>query len=185
MSDGIHLVQVSRDAAVFDQSSEPHQRQLRYGEELQRRCPGSTISFLVFGERNAPDSSPCTQKNVTFYRLGKLGIVSLVKLFNLLIKLNREKRINVITVQTIFDEMLIALLVGKVIGTNVVGQVHFDPFAEDAQRDQFPWCKFGPLRYWLGLKMLRFVHSLRVVGQRIGFELSARTASHERKSYSD
>lgn len=138
MSDpGRHIVQIGFDQSVFTQgiTSETAQRQIKYGQILERLRPGTLMTLLIITDSRR---EPLTVDNVTFkpFYANRRGIAKLwawYQLYKALGNLHREHRIDVVTTQTINDEAWIGLLFSKRYGCASVGQIHNDLFSPDAQ----------------------------------------------------
>jgi glycosyltransferase involved in cell wall biosynthesis len=174
----LHVVQVSRDGLLLEpgRSAEPLARQRAYAEELLAERPGSRMTVLVLArERGVPP--PAEGGLVVTPVADRTG--GLASLFQSLLRLHRERPIDVLTVQSPFEDLWIALLFARVRSVRVVGQIHFDPFA--------PALVAGPLallrkaRVRLALASLRWLHALRVVSHGVEREV-ARRGLHGRVS---
>ena len=172
-----HIVQISRDAALFlgDRNDEPFQRQLEYGRILQSLAPGSSMSIIVLLPRG--DVRPMNIENVTFIAL--VGqIAGRLRLWPELRSLHSKRPIDVITTQTIFDEAWIVLLFARLHRIRVVGQIHYDIFSPFVRAEFLGSGIFGRLRRHLGIKALRYFHTIRVVGSRIAEHIMEKRFNH-------
>jgi len=169
----LHIVQISCDDTVFRSAapSDTLNRQLNYGRELARQCPGSRISLLILTAD--PTARPFAQENVTFIPVIASRLRRLPKLYFQLSALHRAQPLDVIATQTIHSEAWVALLFGKLHGVNIVGQIHYDLFSPGAQRDVLGKGLYGRLYYILSLWMLRRMFAVRVVGRQIRERLLA------------
>src|SRR5262249_45089862 len=156
----LHVVQVSRDASLLDpgRGAESRARQRAYAAELEAERPGSRMTVLVLSreQNSAGWREQCLTVTSVADRAG-----GLLRLLPALLRLQRKRPIDVLTTQSPFEELWLALLFARWWSVRVVAQIHFDPFA--------PAFTFGrlatlrKLRLRLGLASLRWTHSLRVV----------------------
>jgi glycosyltransferase involved in cell wall biosynthesis len=163
----LHIVQVGFDDSVF-RSGEPSdtlQRQLFYGEELARQKPGSVLTLLIttsdFRARRFK------QGNVQFIPVRWRRQREMWKVFPALARLHRQKPIHVLATQNIYLQAWVVLLWGKLHRVPVVGQIHHNLFAKEAQENEIGQGKLGRLYFWLSLRLLKHFASVRPGGRKI------------------
>lgn len=160
----LHVVQVSRDELLLDpeRGAESWARQQAYAAELERRRPGSRMTVLVLtSDRQAQERAAGTLRVLPVAGLAR-GVGRLLVELRLL---HRERPIDVVTTQSPFEEMWVALLFAKLESVRVVGQIHFDPFAPAFTAGSASTLR--RLRLRLALASLRWLHSLRVVSRAV------------------
>jgi glycosyltransferase involved in cell wall biosynthesis len=159
----LHVVQVSRDVQLLDpeRGVEPWMRQRGYAERLAERRPGSRMTILLPGcDRTA---GPRTEGGLVVVPLSRRA--GGPRLFAALRRLDRERRIDVLTTQSPFADLWVALLFARFEGVRVVAQLHFDPFAAAFTEGRVAFVKRARLR--LSLASLRWAHSIRVVSTEV------------------
>lgn len=165
---GIHVVLVGSDDTVFrhDATSDTLERHIGYARELDRLRPGSRLTYAVL--TNSPGAKRFEKNNAVFLpvRGGRIG--RLVSLYRTLAALYRERSIDVISTQSIFDEAFVALIFKRIYGPPVVGQAHFDFFNSFAIKDSVGRGLAGRLRLAIGMKAITRMAAVRVVGSDIG-----------------
>lgn len=170
----LHIVQVGFDDTLFipNAPSDTLARQLKYGRELARRCPGSRMSIIVL--TSLATAQRFEQENVTIVPVIARRLQRPIALYQQLLALYREQPLGAIATQTIHMEAWTALLFGKRHGVNVIGQVHYDLFSPIAQHDVLGRGLRGRVYYTINLWMLRRLFAMRVVGQRVREQLLAK-----------
>lgn len=160
-----HIVQVGYDDSVFraDAPSDTTVRQLLYGRVLQEIRPGSRLSLLTF-TANA-DAKRFERENVVFIPVLTPRCRDRGRLYGALTALHRERPIDVVATQTIYEDAWIAKLFGKRYRIPTVEQVHFDIFSDEAIRAEMGGGIFGRARAALGLRLMRRSHAVRVVSR--------------------
>jgi len=166
----VHIVQISYDASVFvrEAPSDTRERQVLYGSWLERQRPGSRMTFLAFTDD--PQAREFTIGQVRFHPITGRGPVRWLRLLSGLLF---GAKPDVIATQTIFYEAWCALLAGWLRRVPVVGQVHFDLFAPEAVAENLGPGWIGRQRLALGLRLLRRLSAVRVVGERLKARLLA------------
>jgi glycosyltransferase involved in cell wall biosynthesis len=167
----LHVVQVSGDTQILapERNAEPFERQLAYARELEVRRPRSRMTVLVrTGDARAERRR---EGSLVVVPVGA-GIGGLVRLFGTLLRLDRERKIDVITAQSPFADLWTVLLFARLRSVRVVGQIHFDPFAPALVSGRLAVAK--RLRLRLALASLRWVHALRVVSTEVERGIVAR-----------
>lgn len=170
----LHIVQVGFDDTLFmpNAPSDTLARQLRYGRELDRRCPGSRMSVVML--TNSAAAQRFERENVTFVPVVASRLRRPIGLYRQLSTLHREQPLDVISTQTIHLEAWTALWFARRHGANVIGQVHYDLFSPIAQRDVLGQGLRGRAYYLISLWMLRHMFAVRVVGRRVREQLLAK-----------
>lgn len=170
-----HLVQIGSDTALLKPGAdEPIQRQLRYVEILGRHFPNPHVTIIVFGKCDEPGRVVERPEGLTIVHVKGGRILSRLKSLPVLLRIHRDMPISVITTQTVHDEAWIALIAGRIIGSRVVGQIHYDIFSDLAARDVLGAGVLGGIRRRIMLAMLPRFHALRAVGSRMKAEIERR-----------
>lgn len=169
----LHIVQVGNDDSVFipDAPSDTLARQVSYGQELARQCPGSRLTLLSL--TRCGTARMFEQANVSFIPVHAGRRFQTWSLFRQLIKLHRRHSIDLLSTQTIFEEGWVGLLFGAIYRVPVIGQIHFDIFSPVAQLELAERGWLRHIRYRLGRRLIKRYQALRVVGRRIGDQLIA------------
>lgn len=165
----IHVLQVSFDDSVFSaEGVEPRARQRRYSEELRKLRSGSALSVIVVGRSAKVLTESDGLTFIGLYRwAGKPGrFFSWIRLYQALVRLNKNRRIDVITTQQLNEEAWITWIFARQQKIPLVGQLHYDIFNPLARRGVFGQGFVGDLRSRLAFRLLRSCDALRVVGQR-------------------
>jgi glycosyltransferase involved in cell wall biosynthesis len=170
----VHIVQISTDRTVFqsDAASDTVQRQLRYGEILDAMRPGSRLTLLVY--TGYDDVSPIVRGNVHFIPVRGRRFDLWLNLIRTVLRLHRQRRIDVITPQAVFDKPLIILLLALRTRARLATQAHIDIFHPQAIRERLGTGIRARRRYRLSLLALRWSYAVRVVGQRTRDEIERR-----------
>lgn len=167
----LHIVQVSRDTQLLDpsRSAEPLARQRAYARELLDERPRSRMTVLVLARE--PGVPPPAEGGLVVLPVADRS-GGLAGLFAALLRLHRERPIDVLTVQSPFEDLWIALLFARLRSVRVVGQIHFDPFSP--LHATGPLALLKKLRLRLALASLRWLHALRVVSSEVEREIARR-----------
>jgi glycosyltransferase involved in cell wall biosynthesis len=173
-----HIVQIGRDDKVFQlpRESESVQRQVTYGEVLERLRPNSTMTLVVL-TRNK-EAKPLRIGNVTFRPFAEdlrrwAKFKGWYHLYTTLQQIDSERKIDTLTTQTVHDEAWVALLFGKMRHRAVVGQIHSDIFNPYAKTNLSRGL-MGHIRWPTLLFTLKHFTALRVVGQGIAAKIRER-----------
>jgi glycosyltransferase involved in cell wall biosynthesis len=163
----LHVVQIGSDDTVFadDAPSDTLRRQLWYARELARQRPGSRMSVLMFTGSSAIRRFQL--ENAVFVPVRATMPHELPKLYTALASLHRERSIDVIATQTIYQDAWIAMLFGWRNGIPIVGQIHNDIFSPFAQRGAKSCGPFRKARHAVGMRLIKKLYAVRVVGRRI------------------
>lgn len=166
----MHIVQISYDDSVFAERapSDTRARQTGYGDYLVRRRPGSRLTFLALTGR--ADAHAFSAGPVRFQPVAGRGPLRWLRLFLTLLGLERP---DVIAAQTIFFDAWVALAAGGLRRVPVVGQIHFDLYAPEAQAENLGPGWAGRWRLAAGLRLMRRLRAVRVVGRRLKDRLLA------------
>ena len=169
----LHVVQVGYDDTVFADAapSDTLPRQLRYARELERQRPGSQMSVLMFTGK--PAACSFRRENALFVPVHATRPHEIPKLYTALASLHRERPIDVIATQSIYQDAWVALLFGWRHGIRVIGQVHNDIFSPIARREATGHGLLGRARHGLGMLVIRRLYAVRVVSQRVRIRMLA------------
>jgi glycosyltransferase involved in cell wall biosynthesis len=88
-----------------------------------------------------------------------------VRLAGAILRLHRRRPVDLVTTQTVYDEAWLALLIGRLLGIPVVGQIHFDVFSPVALRDALGTSPLARLRSALLFRGLKYFSGLRCVAE--------------------
>ncbi|MEK6210325.1 MAG: glycosyltransferase [Pseudomonadota bacterium] len=148
------------------------ERQIGYAQTLRNMWAGSQMTIIVLTKRSA--GRPFHRKGLLLIPLSGGALTSRMRLVPMLLGLHRRHPIDVMTTQTVADEGLLVLLLGKLVGLRVIGQIHWDLFSDAARRMALGSGLQGRVRRALALCGLRHFFALRVVGTKIEREVFAR-----------
>jgi len=164
---GIHVVMIGTDRTVFmnNAPSDTLARQIEYGNTLENLCPGSRLSIIV--ECRDLVASRFEKGNIVFIPVQGKRPFCLMRVYKTLAAIERERPIDVISPQTVFDDAWISLIFKKIHGPAVVGQLHFDMFNEHAKAGMMGHGIKAGIRHRLGLEAIRRMQAVRVVGRSI------------------
>jgi glycosyltransferase involved in cell wall biosynthesis len=168
----LHVVQVSRDALLFDaeRGAESRARQRAHAGELDACRPGSRMTILVIAA--GPPRAPLQEDGLAVCAVPGPVRRSL-GLWRALDRLHRERPIDVMTTQTVSEEAWTVLLFARWRSIRVVGQIHNDLFGERVRTVRRPrWLR--ALQRRLALRSLRYFHSLRVASRPLERQLYER-----------
>jgi glycosyltransferase involved in cell wall biosynthesis len=176
---GVHVVQLGYDQKVFDRTpaSESLDRQIGYANLLAGRTGADArLSFVVITSR--ADAVAFRERNLTVLpfthnRHGLNKLTAWYRLHKLLAALHRERPVDVITSQTVYDEGWVAARFARRVGIPIVGQIHFDLFSPSA-RLQLQRSALGRVRYAAMLRGLKGFTAIRTVGTGTAREIEAR-----------
>jgi glycosyltransferase involved in cell wall biosynthesis len=169
----VHLVQVGTDSSVFvaDAPSDTRHRHELYAAMLVSKRPGSWLTTVVLG---APHGlTTITGECTSFVPVPGNRVTTLLRLPTTLRGINRRRRIDLITTQTIFEDAQLALAFGRSRDIPVVGQVHFDVFADASLGGDRLRRAYHRVRRWRGLRRLHRLAAVRVVGSEVAAKLRA------------
>jgi glycosyltransferase involved in cell wall biosynthesis len=164
----VHVVQIGYDDTVFasDGRTDTLTRQEAYARELAHRHPGSIVTLIVLTRRR--EAREVRAEGVRFIPLhyhlrAKIPWLA----YRALEDLHRERSLDLVTTQTVHEEGLGALCFGARRGIPVVGQIHYDLFSRQAQRENLGNGLRGRVRWLAVRKTIGRYQALRVVGKRI------------------
>jgi glycosyltransferase involved in cell wall biosynthesis/SAM-dependent methyltransferase len=166
-----HIVQIGFDDSVF-QSNAPSDtlaRQLRYGEIILKKRPGSRLTYVVLTSQSGAASFQ--RGNVTFLPVNAGKVWQLGRLWKSLARLHSKDAIDVLSPQDVNEPGWITLLFGKINRIPVVGQLHYNIFSSYAQDDLFGRGIKGWARRRIVFMALPRFAMLRTVGQATGRQI--------------
>ena len=173
----VHIVVVSFDGAIANPAldSEPFERQREYTLSLNRYSPDSHVTYLILSGVHGASFKDDTLSVRSF---SGTRILRLLKALSAFLWIQLTIPASLLVTQSTTGESIFFLILGRVFGIRVLGQIHGELTEGGESTESLPSLT-SSLMGILSKRMLRYFSGLRVVSPIIESQLRARNYRKE------